>query len=97
MRYVEVAVNAVVDRDGRCLVALTKAGHVTNGNLLSLAATKGLVQGGFHFSAAAQVTAHVRAYAHINSSRWREMKMRIKARDRVDLTEGHIDLGSELL
>jgi hypothetical protein len=84
-------VNIVIHRDRRSLVAPAEAGNVTNANFFRVGALKGRVKGGANLVTSAKMAAHVRTDAHVHLWRRAEMKVRIKAGYRVDLTDRDVD------
>jgi hypothetical protein len=79
------------------MVAAPETGNVSDRDIFGAFSSKRLLEFGLQFRPAAQVATHVRANLHLSSRRWREVKVRIETGYGVDLTDGYIDLRSELL
>jgi hypothetical protein len=79
------------------LIAPTETGNVTDTDFFRVSALKGGVESGPHLVRSTKVTAHVRTHADIHTGGRAEMKVGIKARDRMDLTYRDIDACSKRL
>ena len=90
-------VDVVIHRKSRRVVTAPETGNVSDRNILGALSSKGLFQFGLQFGTAAQVATHVCANLYFRARRRREAKVRIETGYGVDLTNGHIDLCSELL
>ena len=92
-----VGIDQVVHANRGSLVAAAEAGDIADDNLFGTGPAKGLLQGGFHLGAAANVAGHVTADTDVHSRRRRESKMGIETCYRVDLAERNLDFSREQL
>ncbi len=92
LRFGQPRVDAVVDGDGRGLIAAAEARDAAHDHIGAAQILKPLFEARAKTVGAAKVAGHVLADADVRLGRRRETKMRIKAGDSVQAIEGNVNL-----
>ena len=90
-----MGVDLIVHHHRRSLIASTQARDVANANFFCVGALKSGVKSRADLVGSAKMAAHVGAYTHVHLRRGAQVKVRIKARYRMNLTHGNIDFRSK--
>ena len=95
--FIEVAVDPVIDGESGRLVAAAETRHIAHSHFFRATCVECLFQAALQAGSAAQVTRHIGADADFSLRGRSQMEVRIKAGNRMDLAERHVNLDGEFL